>query len=254
MPDGKSPTRHLPQACGVYVFRDAAMDVLYVGKAKNLAKRVASYFNPKASDHKTTALAPLIRKIDYIHCASEREALIWERRLIGKHQPFFNAMWKDDKSYPYVKISMGEDFPRMRVVRKKRRDQGLYFGPYPKVSMVRGLLRTLWKRRLFPLRPCNYNFSVKKPLDERKIKNCLYYHTKECPAPCAKRVSRKIYRHIAESAALFFSGRFASLKRRFERSMRKAAQALDYEQAARMRDHLQAIDHMSERVRYHEVR
>lgn len=254
MPDEGSPVRHLPQACGVYVFRDSAMDVLYVGKAKNLAKRVASYFNPKKTDLKNQQLAPLVRKIDYIHCASEREALIWERRLIREHQPFFNAMWKDDKSYPYVNISMGEDFPRMRVVRKKRRGQGRYFGPYPKVSMVRGLLRTLWKRKLFPLRPCRYDFSLKNPLAERKIKSCLYYHTGECPAPCAKRVSRKAYRHIAENAALFFSGKFASLKRRFERSMRAAAKTLDYEQAARMRDHLQAIDHMGERVRCREVR
>lgn len=251
MPAG-SP-RHLPQACGVYVFRDAAMDVLYVGKAKNLAKRVASYFNPQKVGLKNQQLAPLIRKIDYIHCASEREALIWERRLIRKHQPFFNSMWKDDKSYPYVKLSMGEDFPRMRVVRKKRRDQGLYFGPYPKVSMVRGLLRTLWKRRLFPLRPCNYDFSVKKPLAERKIKSCLYYHTKECPAPCADRISRTAYRRIAEGAALFFSGRFASLKRRFERRMRTASRVQDYETAARMRDHLQAIAHMKERVRFQEI-
>ena len=191
------------------------MKVLYVGKAKDLAKRVAQYFNPNKPDLKNQVLAPLVRKIDYIHCASEREALLWERRLIGRHQPFFNSMWKDDKSYPFVKITLEEEFPRFRVVRKKRKDGGAYFGPYPQVSSIRRLLRTLWKRRLFPLRACDYSFSSKKPLAEKKIKSCLYYHTGECPAPCAGRISPPDYRAIARNAVLFFSGRTRRLKEHF---------------------------------------
>ncbi|MDE2291153.1 MAG: excinuclease ABC subunit UvrC [Elusimicrobia bacterium] len=246
--------RHLPHATGVYIMRDGAGTVLYVGKAVDLARRVAQYFAERPKDAKTSVLAPLVRRIDYIACASEREALVWERRLIGRHQPFFNAMWKDDKDYPYVRLSLEEDYPRLTVVRRRRRDGARYFGPYPMVSPVRSLLRSLWKRRLLPLRPCDYSFSRAKPLAPQKIKSCLYYHTGECPAPCAGRISYDGYRRIAEDAALFFEGRYARLKRSLTRSMKAASQRLDFEAAARLRDNLQGIEHMGERVRYAEVR
>jgi len=254
MTDQPPSREHLPHACGVYIMRDAAGAVLYVGKAIDLAKRVAQYFNPNKPDPKNQQLAPLIRSIDYIHCASEREALIWERRLILEHQPFFNVMWKDGKSYPYVKVSWEEDFPRLRVVRSKRRDGGAYFGPYPKVTVVRGLLRTLWKRGLFPLRPCDFDFTRTKQLAWPKINACLYYHTRECPAPCAGRISFADYRRIAERAVLFFSGHTASLRRDYERGMRAASRALRFEEAGRFKENLEALAHMSERVRYQEVR
>ncbi|HAH05492.1 MAG TPA: excinuclease ABC subunit C [Elusimicrobia bacterium] len=245
---------HLPHACGVYLMRDAAMRVLYVGKAKDLARRVAQYFNPNKPDLKNQALAPLIFKIDYLACSSEREALIWERKLIGEHQPFFNSMWKDDKSYPFVKITLEEEFPRLIVVRKKRRDGGAYFGPYPHVSAVRSLLKALWRRKVFPLRPCDYAFSSGKPLDPAKIKSCLYYHTGECPAPCAGRIAPAAYRRIAQDAVLFFEGRFGRLKERLRSEMRKASRKLEYEKAARLRDNVLALEHMEERVLYEEVR
>lgn len=234
--------------------RDAAGEVLYVGKAINLARRVAQYFAENPKDMKTSILAPLVRRIDYIACDSEREALVWERRLIGRHMPFFNAMWKDDKSYPWVRLSLDEDYPRLRVVRKKRRDGARYFGPYPKVTPVRGLLRSLWKRRLIPLRPCDWVFSREKPLAQAKINACLYYHTGECPAPCAGKVSFDDYRRIADDARLFFEGRYARLKTSLAREMRRASKRLDYEEAARLRDNLSGIEHMAERVRYSEVR
>ncbi len=246
--------RHLPRACGVYLMRDGAGEVLYVGKALDLARRVAHYFSPRAKDLKTRLLAPLVRRIDYIACASEREALVWERRLIGRHQPFFNAMWKDDKSYPWVRLSLNEDYPRLSVVRKKRRDGARYFGPYPKVSPVRSLLRSLWKRRLVPLRPCDWEFSRAKPLSPERVNSCLYFHTGECPAPCAGKVSYEGYRAVADDAALFFEGRYAKLKGSMGRAMRKASARLDYEEAARLRDNVAALEHMGERVRYAEVR
>ncbi|MEK9144764.1 MAG: UvrB/UvrC motif-containing protein [Elusimicrobiota bacterium] len=161
---------------------------------------------------------------------------------------------KDDKSYPFVKITLEEEFPRFRVVRKKRKDGGAYFGPYPQVSSIRRLLRTLWKRRLFPLRACDYSFSSEKPLAQKKIKSCLYYHTAECPAPCAGRISSEDYRAIAKNAVLFFSGRTRHLKKRFTGEMSAASAALDYERAALLRDNLAALEHMSERVRFQEVR
>jgi len=245
--------KHLPHACGVYIMRDASHAVLYVGKAIDLARRVASYFKPKVGDPKTTVLAPLVRQVDYIPCGSEREALLLERRLIGEHQPFFNSMWKDDKSYPFVRLTMQEDFPRLTTTRQRKRDGALYFGPYPKAAAVKSLLRYLWRRRLFPLRPCSWDFSLEKPLAEKRVKACLYYHTKECPAPCAGRISRGDYRRIAGDAALFFKGRYGDLAGLWEKQMKAASKTLRYEAAAQLRDNLRAVGHMGESVRYRAV-
>ncbi len=233
--------------------RDAAGEILYIGKALDLAKRVAQYFNPNKDDVKTQALAPLIRRIDYVLCESEREALLIERRLINENQPFFNAMWKDGKTYPFLKISMGEDFPRIHTTRRKLRDGGVYFGPYPKVAPIKSLLRYLWKQRMFPLRPCRWDFSEAKPLDKKKITGCLYYHTKECPAPCAAKISKSDYREIAERAVLFFKGKYGDLRERFEAEMSSASRDLEYERAASLRDNIAALGQMGERVRVRAV-
>jgi excinuclease ABC subunit C len=251
--DAPLDRRHLPHKTGVYIMRDAGGEILYIGKANDLAKRVAQYFNPEKEDVKNQSLAPLIRTIDYVLCESEREALLIERRLINENQPFFNAMWKDDKTYPYLKLTMGDDFPRLFLTRRKVRDGGLYFGPFPRVAPVKGLLRYIWKQKLFPLRPCRWDFSVEKPLDPRKIKSCLYYHTKECPAPCAGRISKEGYRTIAERAALFFKGKYRDLKLEFERDMKTASAAMEYEKAAQLRDNATALDLMGERVRVRAV-
>ena len=252
-PDEPLDRRHLPHKTGVYIMRDAGGEILYIGKAVDLAKRVAQYFNPNKEDVKNRSLAPLIRRIDYILCESEREALLLERRLIHENQPFFNAMWKDGKTYPYLKISTGEDFPRMFTTRRKVRDGSAYFGPFPKVGPIRGLLRYLWKQKMFPLRPCRWDFSETKPLDPRKIKSCLYYHTKECPAPCANKISKGDYRKIADRAVLFFKGRYKDLRAEFERDMAAASKALEYEKAAQLRDNMQALGQMGERVRVRAV-
>ena len=244
---------HLPHAPGVYIMRDSSREVLYIGKASDLAKRVAHYFLPREGDQKTTLLMPLVRSIDYVPCASEREALLWERRLIRKHQPFFNAVWKDDKSYPYVKITLNEEFPRVFLTRKRKRDGAASFGPYPKVTPIRNLLKELWRRKLFPLRPCDFNFSESKPLPKKKILGCLYYHTGDCPAPCAGRVTRSLYRKFAEEAALFFAGDYKELRERWSREMREASQALSYERAGQIRDNLAALDQIGERVRCVEI-
>ncbi|MBI5210482.1 MAG: excinuclease ABC subunit UvrC [Elusimicrobia bacterium] len=243
---------HLPHGCGVYLMRDTAASIIYIGKAKDLAKRVSQYFHP-SKQFKSSVMAPLVRRIDYIACASEREALLLERRLIGLHQPFFNSMWKDNKTYPWVKITMGEDFPRIGLCRRKLKDGGAYFGPYPKVAPVKSLLGTLWRRRIFRLRPCRWDFSAGKPLDPRKVRSCLYYHTQECPAPCAGKISLGDYRRIAEDAVLFFRGDYPRLKERFEAEMRKASAETRFEDAASFRDSLQALLQMDERVRVQAV-
>ncbi len=252
-PDKPLDRRHLPHKTGVYIMCDAAGEILYIGKAIDLAKRVAQYFNPNKEDVKNQALAPLIRRVDYILCESEREALLLERRLINQNQPFFNVMWKDGKTYPYLKLSLGEDYPRLFTTRRKVRDGGLYFGPFPRVAPVKSLLRYLWRQRMFPLRPCRWEFSQEKPLDPRKVKECLYYHTKECPAPCAGKISKAEYRVIADRAALFFKGRYKDLKAMFEREMKAASGALEYEKAAQLRDNMLALGLMGERVRVRAV-
>ncbi len=244
---------HIPHETGVYIMKDASGDILYIGKANDLAKRVANYFNPNKTDAMDRTLVPLIRSIDYVLCESERESLLLEQRLIKENQPFFNVDWKDDKSYPYLKITTGEDFPRMFTTRRRVKDGGSYFGPFPKVTPLRGLLRYLWRLKLFPLRPCRWDFSTTKPLDKRKISACLYYHTKECPAPCAGRISKKDYGDLVERAVLFFKGRHKDLREEFEREMKAASERLDYELAARMRDGAAVLAQMGERVRVRAV-
>ncbi|MBI4051163.1 MAG: excinuclease ABC subunit UvrC [Elusimicrobia bacterium] len=271
--------------------RDSTGQILYIGKAKDLAKRVSQYFisprsetaatptlhGPRSSAEgagKIGILVPLIRKIDYIPCENEKEALLLEQRLIRNQQPFFNCMWKDDKSYPYIRLSIQEDFPRLEITRQHpmqsfgyRRspqkgdpirqhpshDKALYFGPYPNITPIRQLLRYLWKKRFFPLRPCRWNFSIKNPLDPKKIRSCLYYHTQECPAPCAGKISPRNYRKIAQRAALFFQGRYDTLKTAFAKEMRQASHRLDYEQAAQVRDRTRALEYLGERVTLEEL-
>ncbi len=241
---------HLPQGPGVYLMRDSGANILYIGKANNLRRRVSQYFAKGAAhrDAKIPNLTALIRRIDYIAAASEREALTMERELIRRYQPFFNVLWKDAKSYPYIKIT-SEDFPRVFFTRKKARDGGLYFGPYPKIEPLKKLLHYLRHIGFINLRRCNWDFSAERPLDARKMAACLYYHTKQCPAPCAGRISPAAYRRLSARAADFFKGDFARLLRTFRAGMAASSKCMDYEKAANYRDFISAIAHMSERVR-----
>jgi excinuclease ABC subunit C len=239
----------IPHSPGVYLMRDNTGRILYVGKARDLAKRVGSYFSGKADTSlKTSILVGGIHHIDYIPTASEREALVVERSLIRQLQPHFNVMWRDDKSYPYIKITTQEDFPRIFLTRKVLKDKATYFGPYPNVHQVRNLLQYLWKQKFFPLRPCRYEFSETQPLAPTEIKGCLYYHTRECPAPCAGRIAPVDYRAIAHDAANFFRGRYKPLIKDWEKEMREASARKDYERAAQLRDNLAALTHMQERL------
>lgn len=244
----------IPHSPGVYLMRDQAGHVLYIGKARDLAKRVASYFFDKAAHSpKISALVGSIHHVDYLPAASEREALIMEQGLIRRLQPHFNTMWRDDKSYPYVKLTWNEDFPRIFLTRRRTRDGAGYFGPYPNARPVRRLLRYLWAHQFFPLRPCRHEFSESRPLPLEKAKRCLYYHTRECPAPCVGRISKAAYRQIARGAELFFQGRYKPLIGAWEQDMRTASQTRDYERAAQLRDSLAALRHMQERVTVRQI-
>lgn len=241
--------KHLPPKPGVYLMRDSAANIIYIGKAKDLRKRVASYFRKDAGDAspKIPNLVALIRSIDYIASASEREALVLERELIKQYQPFFNVLWKDSKSYPYIKIT-AEDFPRILFTRRKLRDGGLYFGPYPKVEPLKKLLGYLWRIKFVNLRRCRWEFSLTKPLSPARINACLYYHTGQCPAPCAGRISPRAYGRLAGRVRDFFSGDFDKLLKEFRKKMASSSRGLDYEKAANYRDFAGAIEHMAERV------
>lgn len=234
--------------------RDNTGKIIYIGKALDLSKRVASYFqNMEGLPTKRSFLVSSIYHIDYIPASSEREALLIEQRLINRLQPYYNTMWKDGKSYPFVKLTAGEDFPRIFLTRKKVRDRSKYFGPFPSAFAVRRLLRYLWRKKYFPLRPCQYEFSEKIPLAPEKIKSCLYYHTKECPAPCAGRISKKDYQQIATEADLFFTGKHSSLKVAWEKEMKEASQLQDFERAGQIRDNLNALAHIAERVTVRQI-
>ncbi|MFA5974806.1 MAG: excinuclease ABC subunit UvrC [Elusimicrobiota bacterium] len=244
----------IPHSPGVYLMRDQTGRILYVGKALDLAKRVSSYFTRNA-DHppKISALVASIHHIDYIPTASEREALVMEQGLIRRLQPHFNTMWRDDKSYPYVKLTSKEDFPRLFLTRQRTRDGSNYFGPYPNTGSIRHLLRYLWTHKFFPLRPCRYDFSEAHPLPIEKARGCLYYHTRECPAPCVGRISKDDYRRIAQEAAFFFQGKYKRLIGTWEEEMREASQTQNYERAAQLRDNLSALRHMDERVTVRQI-
>ena len=241
----------LPKKPGVYIMRSREGTVIYVGKAKNLSDRVKQYFqdsNLYSRGWKLPSLLPLIWKIDYVTTASERDAFVLEEKLIKKYQPFFNSLGKDDKRYPFLKLSLSEDFPRLSVVRKRTPGKDLYFGPYPKSSMVRSLMRFLWKSKYAPLRPCKWSFSRQKPLEERKINSCLYFHTGLCPAPCAGKTSYEDYRQIAQRMALFLEGDFTEISQKITSQMKQCSDAMEYEKEAVYRNFLQALEHMRERV------
>ena len=244
----------IPHSPGVYLMRDQLGHIIYIGKAKDLSKRMSSYFMDRADrDMKVATMVGMIRHFDYIPTASEREALVMEQGLIRKLRPHFNITWRDDKSFPWIKLTLNEEYPRLFLTRKKVNDGAKYFGPYPNVRQVSKLLRYLWRSRLFPLRPCRYDFSTGKPLDPRKAQGCLYYHTKECPAPCAQRIAVDDYRRFGEEAALFFEGRYQKLLDRWKEEMREAAAQKQYERAAELRDHIATLEQMGERVTFRQV-
>ncbi|OVE77086.1 hypothetical protein BVX98_03650 [bacterium F11] len=246
---------HLPHSPGVYLMRDATSRIIYVGKARDLRKRVSSYFN-KSSDmsSKIQTMMGSLRHIDYLPTNSEREALVLERRLINKFQPTFNTMWKDDKSYPFVILSLQEDFPRLYLSRKKKRIPGAkYFGPYPSVGRVRQLLRWAWRKKLFPLRPCDLTIKEGTPLPYQKVKSCLYLHTEECPAPCLGKITSHNYKAIAKRAQWFFEGRKDKLIRKWEREMREFSRNKQFERAAEIRDRIQTVQEIREHITFRQI-
>ncbi len=234
----------LPTSPGVYLMKDASGEVIYVGKAVNLRNRVRSYFQP-SSDHspKVAVMVEHIADIDYIVTGSELEALILECNLIKKHRPKYNVRLRDDKTYPFIKVTTGEAYPGVYLTRRVLRDRSRYFGPYTDVSAARETLRLL--KRVFPLRQCSKKIDPDSPAP----RPCLNYQIKRCLGPCANLVGVDEYGEVVGEVLMFLEGRQDDLARSLRRRMDVAADALDYERAAVLRDQLHAVETVVQRQR-----
>ena len=224
---------NLPTNPGVYLMKNDQEEIIYVGKAVNLRNRVRSYFRELKPDQaKTKALVKHIADLEYIIADNELEALVLECNLIKKYRPKYNINLKDDKTYPFLKIT-NEDYPQVLVTRKVLKDGARYFGPYPSVNELRNSLEMI--RKIFPFRSCKQKvFTNDRP--------CLNAHIQMCYAPCIGRISKEEYNEMIEEIALFFEGRQDGLVKRLRKEMEEAAENLDFEQAARLRDQLQGVE------------
>jgi excinuclease ABC subunit C len=231
----------LPDGPGVYLFRDAKGKVIYVGKAKSIRKRVASHFsNPVTRG--AYEMVDAIESIEFVLVASEAEALLAEQNFIKQYRPRFNIRLRDDKSYPFIAISMDEDFPRVYFTRERHRRDRAYFGPYSNAKRVRGTLDLLGKVFLFR--------SCQGPEPGRRSGSpCLDYYIKRCGAPCVGYVDKQEYREAIDGVVAFLSGRYREIERELERRMKDAAAAHEYEQAALERNRLRAVRSLLERQR-----
>lgn len=241
-PDLETRLANLPDKPGVYIFKDKSNRILYVGKAAVLKNRVSSYFHD--SQPASPRIAVMIRQIaglDYLVTDNEVEAYILEANLIKEYKPRYNVNLKDDKRYPYVKLT-SEPFPRMLVVRRMKKDGGRYFGPFTNVGAMRQTLKTL--TRIFQIRSCNL---VIPPPNGRKYRVCLEYHIKRCPGPCEGLVSSEKYKEQIESAALFLAGHRQALVEQLRARMEAFSEAENFEGAALVRDQLKAIEEIKER-------
>ncbi|NMB24099.1 MAG: excinuclease ABC subunit UvrC [Firmicutes bacterium] len=228
--------RLLPAKPGVYLMKNDAGEIIYVGKAVSLRNRVRSYFQAgRHSSPKVAALVGHIVDFEYIVTDSEVEALILECNLIKQHSPWYNIRLKDDKSYPYVKVTLHEPFPRVAIVRRMQKDGSRYFGPYTNVQAVRQTVDFL--RRVFPLRTCKQEIG----LEGTGKRPCLNYHIRRCHAPCAQLVSQEDYRKMIDEVVLILEGRHSRLLDGLEKRMQAAAQELRFEEAARLRDQIQSL-------------
>jgi len=231
---------HLPEGPGVYLWKGRDGTTLYVGKAKRLRSRVRSYFaNDQLDNPKTRHLVGLIADVETIVVPSEAHALILEANLIKEYRPRFNIALRDDKSYPYIKVTVQEPFPRVFVTRRLEDDGASYFGPYTDVGAMRRALNVV--KRIFTVRSCNYDMPAQMP--ERP---CLDYYIKRCKAPCILAQSQHEYRSMIDEVVLFLAGRPEEVVRRVKERMDLASEQLDFERAAELRDVLHHLEQMEE--------
>ncbi len=236
---------NLPNKAGVYLMRDRLGRVIYVGKARSLRKRVAQYFHPSrrmTADLKTRALVESIRDFDVQVVKSDPEAILLEGKLIKEFRPKYNISFRDDKRFLLVKVNLNDPFPRFTLARFKKDDGARYFGPYAHAAAVRNTLNLLRKR--FHLRLCNPTVPT-----ERDYKHCLYHIIQHCSAPCIGAVTREEYRRTVEQACEFLDGKNEELLIELEEQMKLAAQKLDFERAAMVRNQINDLREMNRKTR-----
>lgn len=231
----------LPHQPGVYLMKDKGGRVIYVGKAVNLASRVRSYFNPGSSDTRAfvAILDRLLGSLETVVVTSEKEALLLENELIKKHRPRFNVQWRDDKQFLCLRLSNEHRYPRLEMVRRPKRDGARYFGPYASASSIRETVRVV--NRFFQLRTCSDHV-----LESRK-RPCLLHQIGRCPAPCVKPIPPGDYRRNVDAVTLFLEGRSEPLLESLRGRMKQASSKLEFEEAARLRDQIIAIERSIER-------
>ncbi len=234
--------KKLPPNPGVYIMRDQRDTILYVGKAVNLHNRVRSYFRENIGRGPAIdKMVSLIARFEYIVTDSELEALVLENNLIKEHSPKYNTLLKDDKTYPYIKVTVGEEYPRILFSRTMKKDKSKYFGPYTSAAAVKDTIDLL--NKLYSLRTCNRNL----PRDIGLDRPCLNYHIKQCLAPCQGCISKETYREQVEGALSFLNGNYNPILKDLEAKMKDAAEHLQFEEAARYRDLYNSVKSVSQK-------
>lgn len=229
--DFEEELKKLPRKPGVYIMRDAKDTILYVGKAINLHNRVRSYFRENIGRGPAIdKMVSLIARFEYIVTDSELEALVLENNLIKENSPKYNTLLKDDKTYPYIKVTLGEEFPRIQFSRSMKKDKSKYFGPYTSAAAVKDTIELL--NKLYQLRTCNRVL----PRDIGLERPCLNHHIKQCLAPCQGYVSKEEYAKQVDGALSFLNGNYAPILNDLEAKMKAAAESMEFEEAARYRD------------------
>lgn len=240
--DFEAELKNLPGKPGVYIMHDAKDAIIYVGKAVSLKNRVRSYF--RASTKKTPKIqkmVSLIARFEYIVTDSELEALVLENNLIKEHSPKYNTMLKDDKTYPYIKVTISEDFPRVLFARQMKKDKSRYFGPFTSAVAVKDTIELM--NKLYHLRTCNRSL----PQDVGKGRPCLNYHIKQCPAPCEGYISRQEYRESVNKALEFLNGNYAPILKELEEKMLQASEALEFEEAGKYKELLMNVKSVAQK-------
>ena len=240
--DFEEEIKKLPLAPGVYLMRNKNKDVIYVGKAKILKNRVTQYFRQN-SNHtpKVLAMVSQIASFEYIITDSEREALALECNLIKKYRPKYNILLKDDKQYPYIKVSINEAYPKVSMVRRTADDGAKYFGPYMGKGTIKNTLEII--QRLFKPPTCKRRF----PQDIKKGRPCLNYHINNCIAPCTGNISKEEYRKVFFEICRFLEGKYSELVKELTAEMKDASQKMQYERAAILRDRINSINEVTDR-------
>ena len=230
--------KNLPESPGVYIMKDVEDNVIYVGKSVNLKSRVSQYFHNSDHPPKTRAMVSNVNNFEIINTDSEVEALILECKLIKKHRPHYNVILKDDKMYPYIRIT-AEQYPRICMMRRPINDGSKYFGPYTSANAMNQTLKLL--RKIFPIRSCKHFH--KRP--------CLEYHIHRCLAPCVNHVDQKDYFDLVHSVELFLKGQTKQLESTLSDKMQMAADNFNFELAARFRNQLFSVKNLAEMQKEH---